>query len=1013
MTSGCRRALALMPCLICLALPAGAQPATPVGGVFGAPVEEGGRVFSMGQPPRLKWNAAITFDTEGDRGLAVVGAQEDLFSPMVGVAAVRAEGVLGGGRQGLEGGGRLLLVSPMARLHSGIDYDVRQKRLDWLIGLEMNVRRGGVVGRGTRLRFDWLPGRNHTVELGLSVPFGQRAGSTRPPAAHDRLQVSDPPLPRRTGAASLAAPLAEFRAAAEAVTRVALPLRSRLGADAARAVAADIADVRALDTPARLSVRMMQAWQDVFARALSDDPPTPASLADLTTRARRIVLQDMLLPFDGLLGQHRKPSTLEVFARGAARRFATELAGETGLSPTQRTAAAAAFVHIAHELDEVRAGLRRLWQSDRRVFIPLQVALAPDEADTQAEIDALIEGLTGERFSEGNRIYYVLNEAFQYEFLRTVRRAERYHVLWIHDVRGRGETGPIDRVSAIHVREYFEALTARVRQYDDTGALPGYFIILDEFYYESNDGRLWMTMLERPLDATITLPAGYEAEQQALRQAQQALRAAVAASRQLQTRRARFGEAWLRALVKVHVNITHPSDFSFWAPGLLPVLGMPDNLMRDHRKIVFHDIGEDDPYRGEVIFSGMGLGEHYAGATWEDRALIVQGPAALDVKAAVRRLFERQRIPSAAIPGVFREQPLAPDYAARVAAEIERAAAAGTLPSARALQAHNDVGYGVKKASAVKALLLSTLPAGTVIVTPDSLWEDTMFGSLLMGSALRGCRVLVIAPALENAPGTAWPVIARTHMLFSRLLALSQGLEPRVTEAGGLFKVGMFHEQAGVGDLVARARAQLARVRASSGWFARLAPFTADAIAQWEQRTEELARRAPPDYLVPEPLRVRPKLHMKGLYAASPSAWDGLFVRPEMTPTLLEYLEQRARQVHGTVDEGRDLRALPEAVWRARRRLLAAHEATLTPDEAARAVLYLQIGSYNMNDRSMLLDGEVALTVSGTAALSGMFDFLAIAGMTDWIDRQDQLDALLPAPSGWQRLLARWARSIL
>mgnify|MGYP003471833463 CR=1 FL=1 len=45
---------------------------------------------------------------------------------------------------------------------------------------------------------------------------------------------------------------------------------------------------------------------------------------------------------------------------------------------------------------------------------------------------------------------------------------------------------------------------------------------------------------------------------------------------------------------------------------------------RDHRKIVFYDVSEDDPYRGMAMFTGMGIGEHYTGAHWEDRALMLQ-----------------------------------------------------------------------------------------------------------------------------------------------------------------------------------------------------------------------------------------------------------------------------------------------------------------------------------------------------------------------------------------------------
>jgi hypothetical protein len=54
------------------------------------------------------------------------------------------------------------------------------------------------------------------------------------------------------------------------------------------------------------------------------------------------------------------------------------------------------------------------------------------------------------------------------------------------------------------------------------------------------------------------------------------------------------------------------ADASFWSPQVVPLLGFPDDFIRDHRKIVFHDISEDDPYRGMAIYTGMGFGEHYA-----------------------------------------------------------------------------------------------------------------------------------------------------------------------------------------------------------------------------------------------------------------------------------------------------------------------------------------------------------------------------------------------------------------
>jgi len=35
--------------------------------------------------------------------------------------------------------------------------------------------------------------------------------------------------------------------------------------------------------------------------------------------------------------------------------------------------------------------------------------------------------------------------------------------------------------------------------------------------------------------------------------------------------------------------------------------------MRDHRKIAFRDISEQNPFAGGAILTGMGVGQHYLG----------------------------------------------------------------------------------------------------------------------------------------------------------------------------------------------------------------------------------------------------------------------------------------------------------------------------------------------------------------------------------------------------------------
>lgn len=969
-------------------------------------VADGSRIWSLGQPPTVKWQGSLTVDTAKDAAFGVVGVEKDVLNPLAGLLAIRAEAVAGGSRQGAEGGLRLLGVSPLARLHAGLDFDARSGGVDWLIGTDFNIRRGGLFGRGSRLRLGWIPGRGQTLQVGVTLPIAQNAGRTRP--LSDKTPLASAPAVIHRPPPELAAALRSFRAAADAVARMIMPLSPRLHGDAAKAVAPDVAAVSALAPADEVLRRMIDAWPALFRAAATVYGEDQAALESVAHLARRIVLEEVVLPFDGLLGQRRTSGTLHVFVPAAERRFAAVLA-RAGHTAAQRAAATKAFHGALHELDGVRDDVWHVWHDDRRVFLPLQLALAPDEADSQPELDLLLERATGERFTEGNRVDYVVNEAFQFELAQTLAATRRHHVLWIHDVRGEADRGHVDRVSALQVREYLEALTDHVARYDETGSLPEYHIILDQFYYELYNGRRWMTLLEQPLTHTISLPADSTDTERSLRDAQRALQGAVAGSKQLQAQRARFGEAWLHQLVKVHVNITNPSDFSFWGRGLIPLVGMPDNMMRDHRKIAFYDLSEDDPTEGEALFSGMGLGEHYSGATWEDRALIVKGPATLAVKAAARRVLEQQGLTGDRLPAAFRPRPLGPDYAARAQAFRDRLMAS-IIPSARVLQSHNDVGYGTKRATATKAILLSVMPRGSVLMSPDSLWESELWGSLLLGSALRGCRVLVVAPSTANAPGTSWLVTARMHMLMSRLLALSQGLAPRIDAEGGLFKVGFFNEKSPVGDVGARLAEARANFEAAGPWFKALLPISDATLDTLLARAGQLYPEHPPSYLVDAPAETRPKLHMKGLFAVSRSAWDGIFAMPEMTDVLLSYVEERARQVSGNE---RNVRALPEAVWKAGRQLIAARANRLTPVEVGQFVQYLQVGSSNMNDRSMLLDGEVALTVAGLGAQAGLVDFSLVCGLSTWVDRQSQIDALLPSPSAIQRLIARWGRSVL
>lgn len=61
--------------------------------------------------------------------------------------------------------------------------------------------------------------------------------------------------------------------------------------------------------------------------------------------------------------------------------------------------------------------------------------------------------------------------------------------------------------------------------------------------------------------------------------------------------------------MKVHVNVTQQSDFSFRSHHIIPGIPFaPDNLMRDHRKLVIYDVNEAEPNRGGMFVMGIGSG---------------------------------------------------------------------------------------------------------------------------------------------------------------------------------------------------------------------------------------------------------------------------------------------------------------------------------------------------------------------------------------------------------------------
>jgi len=963
------------------------QPATPT--------------HAIGQPPLWPPYAAAAVLHSGGAwgGEALVGVSHALMNPITGALSGAGE-LYVAHRTDQDGvGARLLLQIPFIGIGGGIDWGFNHSAVSPVFTFKTAVRRGGLLGGGSLLRVDWLPTRHQTIGVGIELPVAQPlAGRTRPRRTSVEVPTASAPSAATNGVA-LAAPTEAALAAVARTSSLIDVFTNLYSPDNEKTLIADAKDPYAASYAAATS-----GYRTALATAFSSVIADSAIGRQVAARASAGALEDAILPYDALFGQVKDDRRITGMLRVAHDHFARWLTDSSGVPVSSRDAVLAVHGRWMGMLDSLCTRQLRQWKDSRLVWMAPQLALAPEQYDDQSEVDDLIARTAGRSFSDRNAVQYLRTADLSLDIARSIAAARRYHVLWTHDFTARLTDGKLDDVAYKLVADaYLPALTAAVARYDTSGVFPQYMILADAFYYNARGGRLWMTLLENPLRARVSLRPGEAAQAAHLEQRLTELRVAVARSSRLQREAAAHGGgAWLDKVVRVNVNVMQPSDFSFRSSRTVPPLPfIPDNIIRDHRKLAFYDFTESNPYDGALLVTGIGVGEHYAADTWEDRGFRVQGPAALEAREQARLALRANGFSEDQIPGSLRVTHEGTPSAALVAASAN---------TARALQVHNQPGFAPKRASVARAMLYSLAPPGSVIVVPDPLWLSETWGAMLVGAAARGAQVMIVAPSLANDPNQEAPVIAEQRVVLERLLAIQREMAPQFRASGGALRIGLYASRAPITDVAAR----LAEVRAglaANPWIQRLIPFDSSTLASLNAANAAAGRSdAAATAMAPDVNGQIPLLHQKTQFIARPGAIAALVRQPGWDQILARSIRAQSGETSKlAADANADHATADSAAIQAADSMFQRYQRAIPAAERNRMSFYFAVGSLNHDPRGLMLDGEASVIVSGFAASSGLVDLFYIMSRTTWVTTDADIDRLLPPPRG---LLARIAHLV-
>ncbi|MBX7120299.1 MAG: hypothetical protein K1X31_15005, partial [Gemmatimonadaceae bacterium] len=312
----------------------------------------------------------------------------------------------------------------------------------------------------------------------------------------------------------------------------------------------------------------------------------------------------------------------------------------------------------------------------------------------------------------------------------------------------------------------------------------------------------------------------------------------------------------------------------------------------------------------------------------------------------------------------------------------------------RAVGVHNGSGYLPKDVNVAKAVLYTLMPAGSVIMVPDSFWNSEFWGAALFGAALRGARVLVIAPSYRSNSVDVFGTQLLTRELLARMLDARTRFAPALAAAGGLLQIGIYDSRIPTTDIPAKLTA-VQETFAAEPWLRELFGFDPHVYEELDRLRAYIAnvRTAPAGRDFERAPAT--KIHLKANLFASREAWTMMRL-PSWGEMTWAFVSQRivqvqdrplaANAVDGVAEPTLDVGASEVQRW----------YASLAPAARERVVFYAVMGSQNQNARSMVMDAEDALVVAQWPSVIPYIDVVSLIGQSAWIADQEELDLLLP-----------------